>query len=234
MASGGGGDNTVKDTPEQKALAKVAAEKWNFAQEELAPLENEYMASVDQMDSASNMSYIRGRTMQAQTQAQGEVQGQLEDGLGKAGVNPNSGRFQGGVNDLGLDLAESGGENLGRAQFEQDNQKVTGMQNITAIGQGQSGRAQAGLSGLARQSSYDAIGDAKNAFSRRSANLQLVGNIAGAGTRYGMEGGASPNQYSMETGAGTSSNNFGLENATGGNYGLDTTYTGQFDYAGGS
>jgi len=61
-----------------------------------------------------------------------------------------------------------------------------------------------------------------------------VGNIAGAGTRYGMEGGASPNQYSMETGAGTSSNNFGLENATGGNYGLDTTYTGQFDYAGGS
>ena len=230
--SGGGGDNEVKDTPEQKYLAKVAAEKWNFAQKELAPLEDEYMASVDQMDSASNMSYIRGRTMQAQTQAQGEVQGQLEDGLGKAGVNPNSGRFQGGVNDLGLDLAESGGENLGRAQFEQDSQKVSGMQNITAIGQGQSGRAQAGLSGLAQQSSSDAIGDAKNAFSRRSANLQLVGNIAGAGTRYGMEG--SPDQYSMETDFGTSSNNVGPENATGGNYGLDTTYTGRFDYAGGS
>jgi len=232
--SGGGGDNEVKDTPEQKYLAQVAAEKWNFAQEELAPLEDEYMASVDQMDSESNMSYIRGRTMQAQTQAQGEVQGQLEDGLGKAGVNPNSGRFQGDVNDLGLDLAESGGENLGRAQFEQDNQKVMGMQNVTAIGQGQSGRAQAGLSGVAQQSSYDAIGDAKNAFSRRSANLQLVGNIAGAGTRYGMEGGASPDQYSMNTGLDTSSNNFDMDTASGGNYGLDTPYTGQFDYAGGS
>ena len=34
--SGGGGDNEVKDTPEQKYLAKVAAEKWNFAQKELA------------------------------------------------------------------------------------------------------------------------------------------------------------------------------------------------------
>ena len=232
--SSGGGDNEVKDTPEQKYLAKVAAEKWNFAQKELAPLEDKYMASVDQMDSESNMSYIRGRTMQAQTQAQGEVQGQLEDGLGKAGVNPNSGRFQGDVNDLGLDLAESGGENLGRAQFEQDNQKVMGLQNVTAIGQGQAGRAQAGLSGLAQQSSYDAIGDAKNAFSRRSANLQLLGNIAGAGTRYGMEGGASPNQYSMDTGLDTSSNNFGLDTASGGNYGLDTPYTGQFDYAGGA
>ena len=232
--SGGGGDNEVKDTPEQKYLAKVAAEKWNFAQKELAPLEDKYMASVDQMDSESNMSYIRGRTMQAQTQAQGEVQGQLEDGLGKAGINPNSGRFQGDVSGLGLDLAESGGENLGRAQFEQDNQKVMGMQNVIAIGQGQSGRAQAGLSRLAQQSSYDAIGDAKNAFSRRSANLQLVGNIAGAGTRYGMEGGASPNQYSMDTGLDTSSNNFGLDTASGGNYGLDTPYTGQFDYAGGA
>ena len=230
--SGGGGDNEVKDTPEQKYLAKVAAEKWNFAQKELAPLEDKYMASVDQMDSESNMSYIRGRTMQAQTQAQGDVQGQLEDGLGKAGVNPNSGRFQGDVNDLGLDLAESGGENLGRAQFEQDNQKVMGMQNVTAIGQGQSGRAQAGLSGLAQQSSYDAIGDAKNAYNRRSANLQLVGNIAGAGTRYGME--KSPNQYSMDTGLDTSSNNFDLDTASGGNYGLDTPYTGQFDYAGGA
>ena len=138
------------------------------------------------------------------------------------------------MNDLGLDLAESGGENLGRAQFEQDNQKVMGLQNVTAIGQGQAGRAQAGLSGLAQQSSYDAIGDAKNAFSRRSANLQLLGNIAGAGTRYGMEGGASPNQYSMDTGLDTSSNNFDLDTASGGNYGLDTPYNGQFDYAGGA
>ena len=213
--SGGGGDNEVKDTPEQKYLAKVAAEKWNFAQENLAPLEDEYMASVDQMDSESNMSYIRGRTMQAQTQAQGEVQGQLEDGLGKAGVNPNSGRFQGDVSSLGLDLAESGGENLGRAQFEQDNQEVMGMQNITAIGQGQAGQAQAGLSRLAQESSNETIGKAQNAFNRRSANLQLLGTVAGAGTRYGMQPSApAPNAaqyglnadlnqpYQMDTGSG--------------------------------
>jgi len=187
--SGGGGDNKVKDTPEQKYLAQVAAEKWNFAQEQLAPLENRYMEQVEQMDSEGRMSYIRGRTMQAQNQAQSGAMDEMELGLGQAGINPNSGRFQGEMEGLGLDLAESGGENLGRAQFEQDSQKVMGLQNITAIGQGQSGQAQAGLSQMAQESAADAIGDAQNAFNRRSANLQLVGTVAGAGTRYGMENG---------------------------------------------
>ena len=187
--SGGGGDNKVKDTPEQKYLAQVAAEKWNFAQENLAPLENRYMEQVEQMDSEGRMSYIRGRTMQAQNQAQSGAMDEMELGLGQAGINPNSGRFQGEMEGLGLDLAESGGENLGRAQFEQDSQKVMGLQNITAIGQGQSGQAQAGLSQMAQESAADAIGDAQNAFNRRSANLQLVGTVAGAGTRYGMENG---------------------------------------------
>ena len=186
--SGGGGDNDVKDTPEQKILAQVAAEKWNFAQENLAPLEDKYMASVDQMDSEGNMSYIRGRTMQAQTQAQSEAQNQLGRGLGRAGINPNSGRSQGDQFGLAMDVARAGGDNLGRAQFEQDNQKIMGLQNVTAIGQGQSGRAQAGLSRMAQESSADAISDAQNAFNRRSANLQLIGTVAGAGTRYGMQG----------------------------------------------
>lgn len=222
MAKGGGG-NDIEDTPEQRYLAQVAAEKWNFAQENLAPLEDEYMASVDGMDSESKMSYIRGRTMQAQTQAQSQAQGDLAKGLGRAGLNPNSGRFQGDQTGLALDIAEAGGENLGRAQFEQDNQKVMGLQNITAIGQGQSGRAQAGLSRMAQESSNDAINDAQQAFNRRSANLQLVGTVAGAGTRYGMEsdwfstpdatatGMSLPDQpYGMNTGANPDGNFYGV------------------------
>ena len=187
----GGGDNEAKSTPEQKYLANVAAEKWNFAQENLAPLENEYMASVDNMDSESNMSYIRGRTMQAQAQGLSAANDQYANGMAQAGINPNSGRFQGEQFGLSQDIAESGGETLGRAQFEQDNQKVMGMQNITAIGQGQSGQAQAGLSGVAQESAANAIGNAYDTFNRRSANLQLAGGVLGAGARYGLESGAS-------------------------------------------
>jgi len=234
MSGGGGGDNDIKDTPEQKYLAKVAAEKWNYAQRKLAPLEDEYMKHVDQMDSEGNMSYIRGRTMQAQNRAMSNTQSKMAEGLAGAGVNPNSGRFLGETSGLTGDLAQSGGEMLGRAQFEQDSQKVRGLQNIVAIGQGQSGQAQAGLSRLAQESSADAISNAQNAFNRRSANLQLVGQVAGAGAGYGMENGwlggsqadqygaptnfnASPNQYGIDVGASGSDGN--VNNWSGGNYG---------------
>ena len=47
-------------------LRKLAAEKWNFAQNNLAPLEeNQYMANVEDMDSEGRMSYIRGRANQS-------------------------------------------------------------------------------------------------------------------------------------------------------------------------
>ena len=189
MSGGGGSDNEVKDTPEQKYLAQVAAEKWNFAQQELAPLEDKYMEHVDQMDSEGNMSYIRGRTFQAQNQGLSQAQNKMEGGLSQAGINPNSGRFQGEMSGLSQDIAGTGGEMAGRAQFEQDSQKVRGLQNIVAIGQGQSGQAQAGLSRLAQESSADAIAESRNAFNRRSANLQLVGQMAGAGVNYGMNNG---------------------------------------------
>ncbi|MDP4546479.1 hypothetical protein [Marinobacter sp. MDS2] len=220
--SGGGGDNEVKDTPEQKYLAQVAAEKWNLAQDKLAPLENEYMATVDQMDSEQNMSYIRGRTMQAQTQALGGAQDGYAKGMTQAGIDPSSGRFQGEMAGLAMDVADSGGETLGRAQFEQDNQKILGLQNIVAIGQGQSGQAQAGLSGLAQQSSANAISEATQNFNRRSANLQLIGSVAGAGARYGMKNDwfkpAADPGYSMNTNFDASPNRFGLDDSRGGFY----------------
>lgn len=35
MSTGADGGNDIEDTPEQRQLAAVAAEKWNFAQQEL-------------------------------------------------------------------------------------------------------------------------------------------------------------------------------------------------------
>lgn len=189
--SGGGGDNGIKDTPEQRQLAEVAAEKWNYAQENLAPLEDAYMESVGEMADPGKMSYISGRTMQAQQQAVSEVTKQAGHQLQQGGIDPSSGRYQGTMTGLSLDTAESGGETLGRAQFEQESQQVQGLQNIVAIGQGQSGQAQAGLAGLADQSAADARSSAANQFNRRSANLQLLGQVAGAGTAKYMNGSSS-------------------------------------------
>lgn len=188
MSGGGGGDNEVKDTPEQKALAEVAAQKWNYAQEKLAPLEDAYMEQVGGMTDSGKMSYISGRAMQGQQQATSEAADQVGDQLQNAGVDPSSGRYQDEMAGLAMDGAQAGGETAGRAQFEQENQQIAGLQNIVSIGQGEAGRAQQGLGTIADQSAADARQSAANKFNRRSANLQLLGQVAGAGASYGLSG----------------------------------------------
>lgn len=185
---GGGGDNTVKDTPEQRQLAAVAAEKWNYAQRELAPLEDAYMQQVGDMTSPERMSYLAGRTLQGQQQTASELREQAGDQLHQAGIDPSSGRHQTATHGLTLDAAEVGGETLGRAMFEQENQQIGGYQNILNIGQGQAGQAQAGLAQVADVAASDARHQAAQSFNRRSANLQLLGNVAGGGVRYGLNG----------------------------------------------
>lgn len=186
--SGGGkkSDNTVKDTPEQRYAAQVAAEKWNFAQSTLAPLEDQYMANVEGMDSEGRMSYIRGRANQSYMGGLSQGLQQVGQQLGQAGVNPNSGRWQGTQVDLAEQSAQQGGETMGRAQFQQRAEKTKGMQNIVAMGAGEATQAQAGLSDIASTSARDARNDATNSFNRRSANLQLLGAAAGAAANYGM------------------------------------------------
>ena len=197
MSGGGGGgksDNTVKDTPEQRYAAQVAAEKWNFAQNTLAPLENEYMARVEDMDSEGRKSYVRGVASQASQAQLGNGLNEVGMQLGQGGINPSSGRWNGTMADYGQGVALSGGETMGRAQFQNGSEQVRGLQNIVAIGSGKEGQAQAGLGQIAAQSAAEARSDAANSYNRRSANLQLLGAVAGAATSYGMSkfGGAAP------------------------------------------
>jgi len=218
--SGGGGksDNTIKDTPEQRYAAQVAAEKWNYAQDRLAPLEDQYMANVEDMDSAGRMSYIRGATNQASMNNLSQGLQQVGAQLGQAGVNPNSGRWQGTQADWAEQNAQQGGETMGRAQFQQEAEQVKGLQNIVAMGAGESAQAQAGLSDIAATSARDARSSATNNFNRRSANLQLLGAAAGAATSYGMNsfGGASAGSPGGSGGVGLSGfdNGYGLSSSS--------------------
>ena len=214
MSGGGGGDYDIEDTPEQRYAAQVAAEKWNYAQRNLAPLEDEYMARVDDMDSAGRMSYLRGATSQSMMAGLGQANDQVSQQLGMAGINPNSGRWQGTMGDATEQVAAAGGETMGRSQFQQSQEQIRGLQNITAIGAGESGQAQAGLNQIASTSAVDARNSASNAFNRRSANLQLLGNLAGAGVSYGLGGGLSGG--GLDTRMGQS-----YANATGG---FDTSF----------
>jgi hypothetical protein len=184
--SGGGGDAEVKDTPEQRYAAQVAAEKWNYAQQALAPLENKYMEDVDKIDSAENSAYLRGVTNQASQQNLSKGLSQVDGQLAQGGINPNSGRFVATQGDFTEQQAAQGGETMGRAAFQQEAEKIKGLQNVVAIGSGQSTSAQNGLNDIASASAADARADETSNYNRRSANLQLLGSIAGAATSVGM------------------------------------------------
>lgn len=188
MSGGGGGkaDNTIHDTPEQRYAAQVAAEKWNFAQSTLAPLENEYMDRVEDMTSPERMGYLRGRTNLTMQNQLGDGLNQVDQQMGLAGLDPSSGRWTATQADLAGGIAQVGGDQAGRSQFEQQTQQVRGLQNITAIGTGQAGQAQVGLGRIADQSASDARSDAYQSFNRKSANLQLLGSLGGAAASYGL------------------------------------------------
>lgn len=221
MSGGGGGDAEIKDTPEQKYAAQVAAEKWNYAQQALAPLEQKYMDDVDNMDSEQNMAYLRGVTNQASQQNLSQGLGDVGAQLAAGGINPNSGRFVATQGDFTEQQAQKGGETMGRAVFQQEAEKVKGLQNVVAIGSGQSTSAQNGLNDIAAQSAADARGDATQNYNRKSANLQLLGTLAGAATSAGL-GAYNSGMFSSAASSGGAAASSGLSNFSNG-YGLSNT-----------
>lgn len=184
--SGGGGDTNIKDTPEQRELAAVGAEQWNYAQQVLGPMQDLYINQVHNLDSADRQQYITGQTNLGMQDAMGEASGQMVTTASANGLDLGSGRVKSALSGGAMDAAIIGGDTSARALMEQDKQKVRGLQNVVAMGSGQQTQAIAGLSDITDLSAQTARSDAVNAFNRRSANLQTLGSLTGAGTAYYM------------------------------------------------
>lgn len=184
--SGGSPDTTIKDTPEQKALAKVAAEEWNYAQEVLAPLQDLYMEQVDDFTSQDRKDYVTGKSNLGAQNAIGQGSSELVTNATANGLDMSSGKFKSALSDSVTDTAAIGGEVASRGLMDLEKGKAQGLQNVVAIGAGQETQAIAGLSDISSLSAQTARSDAYNAFNRNSANLQTLGTVAGAGANYYM------------------------------------------------
>ncbi|WLD56877.1 hypothetical protein NFC81_09050 [Salinispirillum sp. LH 10-3-1] len=192
-----GKDDKIKETAEEKELAQIAKEKWEFSKEHLNPLMDRYMEKTDAMKSDAAYGYTRGRVNESSQIHQASERQQVEGQLVQAGLDPSSGRSTMTRNELGILHADSAGETAGRAQMEQTNQHVKGNQTITALGMGQSAQAQAGLGQIASIATNDAINSTMNNFNRKSSNMQLVGNLAGAASYGLMNRNSDPNQMQV-------------------------------------
>lgn len=180
--SGGGKDNRVQETEQQREVARVAAEKWNFYQEKFAPIENWYIEKVANMNTA-------GEYLKAAGVGNVEAQMQLGKGINALGqADVNSPRFEAGVNNIEQVGGTVAGSNAARGIMGQQNRFVQGMGNVAAMGMGRGTQAQSGLMDLANSANKNAVSDAEEAFNERMGNLKLAGTALGLGASiYGAD-----------------------------------------------
>lgn len=164
-----GKGSKVDETEQERALAEIAAQRFNRYKEVFAPLEDQYIQQVFDVRDQSNYE-TAGGIAAAQFQKEFQTgQDKLTDQMIQQGVDPSSGAFQ--ENSAALRRAQAVGQGLGvsGAKVANTDRFYQGLRGVMAIGQGQSADAIEGMAGLARQSQERATASAESAFNRSSA-----------------------------------------------------------------
>lgn len=189
---GGGGSNEVKETSEQKALAKIAAERWNYAQQEFAPYQQKYMDKVEKINSQDQFNKVGGEVNQSYAHEFGKATDNLQTQMTAAGVDPSSGKFQTGLGDMTVNQGSATADGQNRADTTQSDRYVAGLENVVNMGQGKASSAEAGLGDVAALSGQKASRDAVAAFQNRQDNMDAVGTIGGMAASYGLANAGTP------------------------------------------
>lgn len=212
MGGGSSGSTEVKETSQDRAAADVARQQWDLYQSELKPYENLFMEKVDSLNDEQNYADIAGDVNLGYQQAFGRARQQTADNLTSAGVDPSSGKFQSALGDLAEDQVAGTIDATARAQTDQQNKYIAGLQDIQAMGAGQKAEALQGYQGIAAASQQKAISDAQNSLSKNLATQGLIGAVGGAAASgYAKSNSSSPGLSSMTSNTGVfgglSSNN---------------------------
>lgn len=178
---GGGGSNEVEETADQQALAAIAFEKMKLFHSVLEPMENLYMGNVKGLKSDEARDFMTGVSTQNTEKSYGELGDKVKESRLNTGVNPNSEAFKSDIASVHRLKSSASGENQSLADNSQEDEYVQGMDNINAMGVGQSTEAQAGAGRLARISAEKASNDAENDYNSRASRLNTIGSLAGAG-----------------------------------------------------
>ncbi|GLY59263.1 hypothetical protein Pcaca05_01210 [Pectobacterium carotovorum subsp. carotovorum] len=207
MGKGGGGSTEVKETSQQAAAADVARQQWDLYQNELKPYENMFMDKVEGLNDQQKYDGIAGDVNLGYQQQFGQVRRQAADGLASIGVDPSSGKFQGGLKDIATDQVTGTIDATNRSQTDQQNKYVAGLQDVQAMGAGQKAEAMQGYQGIAAASQQKAISDAQSSLSKQQASKGLISTVGGALVSKGLS--SLPKSTPTPTG-GSSSGVFGV------------------------
>jgi len=177
----GGGSGKVKETEEEKALARVAGEKWNDYQDRFVPYENEFMSRMEVTD-ADRDQFKGGIIGQANKSFAESENALLDEQIGK-GARPGSGRFQAALNRVMQKRGKSIGYRLTDADNMMDEKRASNLQSVVDLGRGKEMEAYRSMGDLATQAHRDAIADGEESRIRSEGNNQAFGNVIGGAAR---------------------------------------------------
>ena len=183
---GGGGDNKIEETPEQRAQADVAMMQWKDYLSKYRPFEDAFMEDVDRMNTGQQYNQAAGL---AAVPVESEFSTAVRDtsrAMVGGGLNPNSGAFRSNLSTLDRAKSTTKADNMNQAQVGQQNRYVGGISNIVRMGQGQETEAVQGYGDIASMSNQKARSDVGLAVRDRLDNQSVIGATIGAGARYGL------------------------------------------------
>lgn len=158
-----------KETEEQRALAQIAAERFNRYKEVFAPLEDQYIQQVMDIRSQGNYETAGGLASSAFQQNFQTAQDQLQNQMFQQGVDPSSGAFQENSAAMRRAQAVRQGVGVSDAKIANTDRFYTGLRGVMNLGQGQAATAVEGMADIAQQAQQRANQAAENAFNSSSA-----------------------------------------------------------------
>jgi hypothetical protein len=177
----GGKPEAPDDTEEAKALAEVAAKRWNRYQDTFVPLENAYMGDVMKVRDKGTYDDVGAMASAAYGNQFAHANDQLAHEMEQQGVDPSSGVFMGNSAALRKAQAVKQSGGVSAAKVANTNRFYDGLSSIVAMGQGQAGQAIGGLQSVANQAGEQAVRDAQSSFENASATRAGVGTMVGLG-----------------------------------------------------
>lgn len=170
---------SVEETKEEQAFAEIAGKKWQYYQDNFKSLESDYMDDVDALNTDGARDFASGAAGSSTAAAFDDAQKQAAKELIGGGINPSSGKFQSTISGLSDYQGMAATENKTMAENSVDDQYVGGLQNISAIGRGQSATAQAGMGDLASNAASKATSDAYSSFNKKAGTINAIGSVGG-------------------------------------------------------
>lgn len=173
---------SVRETAEEKELAKIAGERWKFYQEQYSPKIDQFIEKARMTD--EDYEYGRAEVMSG---AGAAIAQQNQSLLSQRGFNPNSDASFSAMS--ALNNASNVSESVNNVDHQIDSLHYRGLDTVAKLGKGIQTSAINGLSEVANNAANRASNEALDRFNNRMANQHAAMSLAGAGaSAYGGMG----------------------------------------------